>query len=176
MISNKEPLQTKFGSARFYNKGYMITSRKEGNCGKKLHRLIYEDYHKVTLLPTTDIHHIDGNPCNNNISNLVAMTHGDHTKLHCTGKFVSEETRKKLRDINKGNVISKQNKEALRQANLGNKYAFKGHPTIHKAGFINGKQLYSLNYDGKRIMRSIDKKKLERKLIELFGKNFEKEE
>ena len=163
-----EPMYTKFGIARFYNKGYMITSRKEGNSGKKLHRLIYEDYYKCTLLPSTDIHHIDGNPRNNDPSNLQAISHSDHISLHHKGKPIPDHVKENLRKANLGKSPSPKNKEALRKANLGNKYAFKGHPTIHKAGFINGKQLYSLNYCGKRIMRSIDKKKLERKIKELF--------
>lgn len=76
-------IETKFGKANINNKGYYdIVSEHEGNFRKKLHRLIYEDYHKVTLLSTTDIHHIDGNKLNNNIENLEAISHGEHSRRH----------------------------------------------------------------------------------------------
>lgn len=76
-------IETKFGKANINNKGYYdIVSSKEGNFKKKLHRLIYEDYYGVTLLPTTDIHHLDGNKLNNNIENLEAISHGEHSRRH----------------------------------------------------------------------------------------------
>lgn len=45
------------------------------------HRLIYEEYYRCILLPWADVHHIDGNPENNDILNLYACMHGEHTKL-----------------------------------------------------------------------------------------------
>ena len=79
-------IKTKFGKANINNKGYYdIVSVNEGNFKKKLHRLIYEDYHGVTLLPTTDVHHIDGNKLNNNIENLEAISHSEHSKRHMNG-------------------------------------------------------------------------------------------
>ena len=169
MITTEKPvLHTKYGTARFYNKGYMITSRKEGNCNKKLHRLIYEDYHGVTLLPSTDIHHIDGNPCNNHISNLEALTHAEHTSRHHKGLPMPAHVKKALRQANIGKPQSPKNKEALRKANLGNKYNYKDYPRIVKSGMQNGKQMYALKHDGKRIMRSTDLTKLELKLQELL--------
>ena len=79
-------IETKFGKANINNKGYYdIVSEHEGNFRKKLHRLIYEDYYKVTLLPETDIHHIDGNKLNNNIENLEAISHGEHSRRHMVG-------------------------------------------------------------------------------------------
>jgi len=50
------------------------------------HRIVYEEYHNVCLLPWTDIHHIipvdkggsDG------IENLMPITRSDHMKLHKT--------------------------------------------------------------------------------------------
>lgn len=76
-------IETKFGKANINNKGYYdIVSVNEGNFKKKLHRLIYEDYHGVTLLSTTDVHHIDGNKLNNNIENLEAISHAEHSRRH----------------------------------------------------------------------------------------------
>ena len=92
-------IKTKYGNASINNKGYYtIGSTKEGNFSKLLHRLIYEDYHGVTLLKGTYIHHIDHNKLNNDISNLQPMTMADHTRLHHTGAKRSEETKRKIRE------------------------------------------------------------------------------
>ena len=55
-----------------------------------------------------DIHHIDGDPFNNDPSNLVALTHRDHAKLHATrrpsqiGRKLPDETRAKMASSKKG--------------------------------------------------------------------------
>lgn len=83
----KNKLVTKFGTSKINSNGYWeITSRKEGNNGKTLHRLIYEDYYGCTLLLNVDIHHIDGNPLNNNISNLKLLSRSEHMKIHKNGE------------------------------------------------------------------------------------------
>lgn len=48
----------------------------------KIHRQIYEDYHKCCLMPYIEIHHIDGNHKNNNIKNLMAVSAKEHYELH----------------------------------------------------------------------------------------------
>ena len=54
-------VHTKWGSARVNKKGYyQISSRKEGNRGKYLHRLIYEDFWGVNLPKQIHIHHKNG--------------------------------------------------------------------------------------------------------------------
>ena len=76
-------LQTKFGTATLCNDGYYhISSRKEGNNGKLLHRLIFEDYYQIKLTTNDFIHHEDGDKTNNEMWNLVPMTNGEHTTLH----------------------------------------------------------------------------------------------
>lgn len=88
---------TKFGKVRINNSGYYtISSRNEGNHGKLLHRLIYEDFWGVKLVPEVLIHHIDGNPLNNCILNLEAMTDKEHKSLHHKGKTMSEDAKKKM--------------------------------------------------------------------------------
>ena len=85
-------IKTKYGRAGLNHKGYYrITSRKEGNHHKQLHRLIYEDFYKVCLLPFVDLHHIDGNKQNNSINNLKPIYHKEHTRKHLTGKKLSKE-------------------------------------------------------------------------------------
>ena len=85
-------LHTKFGNAKIQPNGYyVITSVKEGNYAKKLHRLVFEDFYNITLPPNIIIHHEDGDKLNNEIWNLVPMTAQEHTILHCKGKELSQE-------------------------------------------------------------------------------------
>ena len=80
-------IETKFGTARLLNDGYYhISSRKEGNNGKLLHRLIFEDYYQIKLTSDDFIHHLDGDKTNNEMWNLVPMTNGEHTNLHHINK------------------------------------------------------------------------------------------
>lgn len=74
-------MHTKFGNAIPNSYGhYVITGGKYR--GKRLHRLIYEDYYNIKIPDDYDIHHIDENKSNNDIDNLVLMTHEEHTILH----------------------------------------------------------------------------------------------
>jgi hypothetical protein len=49
------------------------------------HIYIYEQYHKCCVLKWTEIHHIDGNPQNNDISNLQSLFMKDHNSIHKKG-------------------------------------------------------------------------------------------
>lgn len=87
-----QKIKTKFGNASLnWQNHYKITSIKEGNYGKFLHRLIYQDYYKVTVMDYAVVHHIDGNPLNNNITNLTLLSRSEHTKLHKKGKPQTQE-------------------------------------------------------------------------------------
>lgn len=46
------------------------------------YRKIYQEYHKCSLLPGVDVHHIDGNKNNNDIKNLQAVTLEEHYSIH----------------------------------------------------------------------------------------------
>lgn len=48
------------------------------------------------------VHHINGNPEDNRAENLLILTHEDHSKLHNTGKVLSEETKQKIAEAKKG--------------------------------------------------------------------------
>lgn len=74
-------MQTKFGNAIPNAYGHLIITDGKHN-GKRLHRLIYEDYYKIKIPDDWDIHHIDEDKSNNDINNLVLMTHEEHTILH----------------------------------------------------------------------------------------------
>jgi hypothetical protein len=95
-------MQTKWGSA-YLQFGYYIVDTVVGGVRfrKQLHRLIYEDYHKITLMPWAVVHHVDGNKLNNDPLNLQAMTRTEHQKLHHTGAKRSEETRKRMSESSK---------------------------------------------------------------------------
>jgi len=83
-------MKTKFGSASINHNGYyQIKSIVEGNRGKLLHRLIYEDFWNVSLPEEISVHHKDGNRLNNCICNLEAMPREEHIKLHQNGEFNS---------------------------------------------------------------------------------------
>lgn len=168
---SKEIINTKFGIARLdKKKGYYKVD------GKLLHRLIYENYHKVTLLSTTDIHHIDENRTNNEISNLLAISHGNHRKLH----GVSEETRQKLRESNSGEnnpfygkKHSKEAKQKMRETKLGRKVPLETRinrgKTVTSTGILYVRKQYGSHLtqgftwvydDKKKVLTSIDLLKL----------------
>lgn len=46
------------------------------------HRIVWEDANGRLLRPNEDVHHIDGDPGNNDPNNLVALTKQQHMKLH----------------------------------------------------------------------------------------------
>ena len=83
-------LKTKYGSAGLRPDGYyVIRSRKEGNRGKLLHRLIFEDFYQCDLNEVFPegvvIHHVDEDKTNNEIWNLIPLTNAEHTAIHKAG-------------------------------------------------------------------------------------------
>jgi hypothetical protein len=56
---------------------------------QKHYKKIFEGYWGIKVLPGFDIHHKDmlydddGEPLNNDISNLILLTHAGHTRYHC---------------------------------------------------------------------------------------------
>jgi hypothetical protein len=136
-------LHTKFGTAKINNSGhYRITSRKEGNNGKLLHRLIWEDFYGCEVPKGYVIHHRNHIKTDNCILNLQLIRDSDHKKIHNTGKVFSEETRKKL-------------SENHADASGENNPRWKNYPRIVKAGFHNNKQRYAIRYEGKYIKYSM---------------------
>ena len=81
MTSNK--LNTKYGIATLDNNGYYwITSRKEGNHNKFLHRLVWEDFYNFKIPDGFHIHHKNGIKTDNCIQNLQLVREYDHYQLH----------------------------------------------------------------------------------------------
>ena len=113
-------IKTKFGTACVDGNGYLrISSSKEGNHSKSLHRLVFEDFYQIKLPPNIVIHHEDGNKLNNEIWNLVPMTNEEHSAMHHTGVVFTEERCKKISEAKKGFKFSDKSKEKMRQAKLG---------------------------------------------------------
>ena len=115
-----QTLHTKFGNANFDGNYYRISSHKEDNFGKRLHRLIYEDFYGIKLPQEIEIHHIDGNKLNNCILNLEAMPKGEHSRIHKIGennpmfnKDFTKEHRQKLSESHKNKVFSKETCEKI---------------------------------------------------------------
>lgn len=66
-----------------------------------------------------DVHHLDENPLNNALSNLVYLTHAEHARLHKIGnayrkgKPLSEETRVKISASQKGKTFSEEHRAKI---------------------------------------------------------------
>ncbi len=165
-------IQTKYGNASIDAQGYyVIHSNEKGNRGKKLHRLIFEDYHNVTLLPGVDIHHNDGNRINNKIENLTAIPHNKHASIHTC--VHTEESKRKISESRKGekhpNYGKHHSKKTLnKMSHALNKTGYFRVMRIKKTGSKHGfTWLYSY-YDetGKRHrITSVDINKLKEKVL-----------
>ena len=124
-------IQTKFGNATLNNNGYYrITTNEKKNKGKLLHRVIFEDFYQCDLdemFPEgVIIHYINGDKTCNEIWNLMPMTNEDHVSMHNTGFKHSEETKRKISKINKGENnywygkhLSKEHRKKISDAHIG---------------------------------------------------------
>lgn len=78
-----------------YHKGYIITWNgyklvkapedypyKDNKGYVREHRLVMERYLGRYLEPNEEVHHIDGDKLNNDISNLVVLTKMEHRRIH----------------------------------------------------------------------------------------------
>lgn len=112
-MSNK--IKTKYGTAILDKKGYyVITSRKEGNHHKRLHRLIWEEINGK--IPNGYvIHHINGISTDNNPNNLQIMSKKEHDLFHKNSKETSIKKSKAL----KGRKHSKKTKQKISKSHIG---------------------------------------------------------
>lgn len=141
-------IPTEFGNAHLSNFGYyIITSSKQ-----LLHRMVWEKYYGP-IPEGYNVHHIDGNKKNNDISNLELISHSDHASLH--GQSMSDETKTKMSKARTGKGNPK----------------FKDYPRIVKAGFDKGKQVWKIVYNTKTVCRSNNYSKLEKKLEKIKKMN-----
>ena len=155
-------IKTKYGTAYLDKRGYYcISSSKEGNRAKKLHRLIYEDYHGVKIPKGMQIHHIDGDTTNNDPSNLQMVSIGEHNKIHkvgntnCVGRVLSEETKRKIGEAHKKENLSEETLKKLSEARTNK------HASLIKGGFTEkGKRRFVIKFKGKHLKSSINPSKL----------------
>ena len=177
-------VKTKFGTAYKDYHGYMrISSVKEGNHNKLVHRLVFEDFYKIKLPSDVIIHHNDGDRTNNEIWNLIPLTNEEHSRMHHTGAVFTEERCRRISEAKKGFKYSEESKQKMRDAKIGKKQTldtmiargktsnklglfrvFKAQNKSCKNGFD-----YCYNYteDGKRKeLHSVDILKLKKKVIQ----------
>lgn len=115
---NKLPqsISTKFGTAKLQKSGYyQISAGPEQYLKKYLHRLIYEDFHGVTILPWAVIHHKDSNKLNNDIRNLQCLSDSEHKRLHKSKNYPSI-VKNGTGVNNKQNYMLKKNSSVFKQS------------------------------------------------------------
>lgn len=142
--------KTKYGTIYLDSDGYYrISSSIEGNRSKLLHRVIWENYYKATLLKQAHIHHKNGDKKDNRIENLELISPAEHNKLHFTGK---------KQGINHKLTNSKSKKST------GYFRVYKQKSASCKQGFI---YVYRWSENGvrKRIL-SVDLDKLKKRVLE----------
>lgn len=151
---------TKYGKAHINQIGYYVIS--SGEYAKKyLHRLIYEDFYKLTLLSSAIIHHKDGNKLNNSINNLELVSKSEHNKLHHKHKVNSKETIQKMRESKMG-----ANNPNFGKGSSGYYRVYKVNKSESKQGFI---WVYEYPDDGK--MKTISRVDLDKLEIEVKNRN-----
>lgn len=150
-------IQTKFGTATKRTDGYWdITSSKEGNFKKLLHRLVFEDFYNIKLDNNTIIHHDDGDKDNNEIWNLVPMTQSEHRRLH---NYENNPVHQVKNDVNYLIKLSKahNNKTGIFRVMMQKDNGYKqGFTYCYKIKADNGKMVY---------IRSVDINKLKDKVV-----------
>ena len=130
-------LYTKFGAAKPNKDGYyQITSKKEGNCGKYLHRLLFEDFYGCEIPKNYVVHHKNGNHIDNCILNLQLMETKKHLRHHNIGEknYIygrfgdkapfygrkhTEESKKKIGAASKNRIPSEETRKKMSVAHKG---------------------------------------------------------
>lgn len=159
-IEPSEVLHTKFGTAKVNELGYYrITSGKEKNHLKFLHRLMFEDFYGE-IPKGFHIHHKDKNKLNCCIMNLELIDGSKHLKNHRVGSKHSSDSKLKISKFNN---------------TTGYFRVFKLKDESCKQGFLWAYQYYE---DGKRkIISRVNLEDLEKEVVKrkLEWHKFEKE-
>jgi len=73
-----------YNGERYYKneKNYYRTAWNKNTKVKLLHKETFAHELGVEIKENEVVHHIDGDPTNNSIYNLMLLSHGNHTKLH----------------------------------------------------------------------------------------------
>ena len=167
-------IRTKFGNASLSKKGYyVIHSREFGNRGKKLHRLIWEDFYGCKIPEGYVIHHKNNIKTDNCILNLQLMREYDHNSLHNKGenhhyygKNIPDQVKKKMSEAQKGRKLPEETK-----LKISNSKNTTGYFRVSKIKCKECKQGYTWRYrystkDGRKVLESTDINKLKQKVLE----------
>lgn len=84
--------------------------------GKPVHQIMAHTFFGYKF--GYDVHHIDENPLNNSLSNLMYLTHAEHCRLHHK-ELLHEETRAKLSLAFKGRHFSEESRAKMSAAKKG---------------------------------------------------------
>ena len=110
-----------------------------------------------------DIHHLDENKMNNSLSNLVYLTHSEHSKLHHKGKIISneakikmsiahkrenlsEETRRKMSDSQKGKKLSEETRRKMSDSRKRENLSEETRRKLSEAGTGERNHMYGKRY------------------------------
>lgn len=173
--SDCEVLHTEWGNAKInHNLGYyQISSQKEGNYGKYLHRLIFEKFYNMEIPKGFVVHHKNENKLDNCILNLQLMSLSEHIKLHCSGennynygKTIPLEQRIKIGNSRRGIKHTEETKKRISEIQT------LSYARVVKHGVSpQGKQNYTIILKGKMLKSSINPKKL----FDWYSKNYPNE-
>ena len=150
-------LKTEFGRAKVKKGYYTITSKKEGNYNKLLHRLIFEDFYKIKLPSHIIIHHEDRNKLNNEIWNLVPMTNSEHLKIHSRNEDNGMYGRKHRKNTLKLMSISQNNSTGFFRVNKITRNV--------KQGFVWAYMYYKKGEKHQTFISSVNLMKVKEKVI-----------
>jgi len=167
-----QTLFTKFGRATINERGYYtIVSRREGNHGRFLHRLIFEDFYRFEIPAGYVIHHKNGIKTDNCILNLQMLSKALHHSIHNKGKVTSEETKQRISKSKTGKKIKPFTKEHNNKISKGLSKTKNttGYYRVHKQKDNTCRQGFRWCYcyikNGKRkSIKSVDIEKLEQKI------------
>lgn len=103
------------GGKKSNQKGYQLLYKPDYYKSQASHYVlehiyVYQEHYKCCMLKWGIVHHLDENPSNNEISNLVGMTKANHQKLH---KEIDMNNRICLICNSKTTFIKKRNNRPL---------------------------------------------------------------
>lgn len=75
--------------------GYYLSSRKIDGKRRRLHEFVYEA-EKGDVPSGFCVHHVDGDKSNNNVSNLIAISRSEHSRIHALEEGRREQARENV--------------------------------------------------------------------------------
>ena len=94
--------------------------------GFYISRLVVEEFLGRDLSSNEIVHHIDGDPLNNNLENLQVVTRAEHMQIHNTGRKYSKEHCENISKGLTGHFVSQEARDNMSKAKEGNQNALGG--------------------------------------------------